>query len=146
MPVETSIEASIESRTEWNKAIIRRLVEEGQVKGNVDIVDELLAPDFVDHSPFPGVPPTREGVKGLFLYLRAAFTDLVVRIDEQVCEGEKVFTRKTFLGTHGGEFMGIPATGRPVSIEVIDIMALRDGKVVEHRVVFDRLGIQQQLM
>jgi predicted ester cyclase len=82
----------------------------------------------------------------LFQYLRGAFPDLTVRIDEQVAEDDKVVTRKTFLGTHLGEFMGIPPTGRPVAIEVIDIMDIHEGRVVEHRVVFDRLGVQQQLM
>ncbi|MEO8380409.1 MAG: ester cyclase [Acidobacteriota bacterium] len=136
---------STEANVESNKALIRRLVNEGQSKGNVDVVDELLSPDFVDHTPFPGVPPTREGVKMLFLYLRGAFPDLTVRIDEQVAENDKVVTRKTFRGTHLGDFMGIPSTGRTVAFEVIDIMDVHHGRVVEHRVVFDRLGIQQQL-
>jgi predicted ester cyclase len=111
-----------------NKALIRRLVNEGQEKGNVDVVDELLAPDFVDHTPFPDVPPTRDGVKMLFQYLRGAFPDLTVRIDEQVAEDDKVVTRKTFLGTHLGEFMGIPSTGKPVTVEVIDIMDIHEGR------------------
>ena len=130
---------------EANKALVRRLVDEGQIKGNLGIVDELLAEDFIDHSPFPGVPPTRAGVKMLFGYLRAAFPDLFVRIDEQVADEEKVVTRKTFAGTHRGEFMGVPSTGRPISFEVIDILTVRDGRISEHRVVFDQLGIRQQL-
>jgi steroid delta-isomerase-like uncharacterized protein len=128
-----------------NKALVRRLVDEGQSKGDLAVVDELLADDFVDHSPFPGLPPTRDGVKMLFGYLRSVFPDLHVRIDEQIADDEKVVTRKTFEGTHGAEFMGVPSTGRSVSFEVIDILTLRDGRICEHRVVFDQLGIRQQL-
>jgi steroid delta-isomerase-like uncharacterized protein len=128
-----------------NKALVRRLIDEAQSNGNLDVIDELLADDFVDHTPFPGLPPTREGIKMLFGYLRTAFPDLHVRIDEQVAEGEKVVTRKTFLGTHVGEFMGVPATARPIAFEVIDILTVRDGRIYEHRVVFDQLAIQQQL-
>jgi steroid delta-isomerase-like uncharacterized protein len=130
---------------ETHKDLVRRLVDEAQSRGNLAIVDELLTDDFVDHTPFPGVPPTRDGVKMLFGYLRAAFPDLHVRIDEQVADSEKVVTRKTFAGTHRGEFMGAPPTGRPVSWEVIDILTFRDGRIAEHRVILDRLGIQEQI-
>lgn len=130
---------------EANKALVRRLVEQGQSRGNLAVVDEILADDFIDHSPFPGVPATRDGVKMLFGYLRSVFPDLRVRIDEQVAEEEKVVTRKTFEGTHEGEFMGVPPTGRPISFEVIDILTFRDGKISEHRVIFDQLSLRQQL-
>ena len=128
-----------------NKDLVRRLVDEAQCNGNLVAVDELLSDDFVDHSPFPGVPPTRDGVKMLFGYLRSAFPDLRVRIDEQVAEGEKVVTRKTFEGTQQGEFLGVAPTGRPISFEVIDILTIRDGRIAEHRVVFDQLALQLQL-
>ena len=131
---------------EANKAAVRRLVDEAQSRGDLSVVDELFAEDFVDHSPFPGVPATREGVKMLFGYLRSVFPDLRVRIDEQVADEGKVVTRKTFAGTHQGEFMGAAATGRPVSFEVIDILTFRDGKIAEHRVVFDQLSLRQQLV
>ena len=131
---------------EMNKALVRRLVEDVQTAGNIDAVDEIFAEDFVDHTPFPGVPPTRDGVKMLFRYLRGAFPDLRVQISEQIGESERVVTRKTFQGTHRGEFMGVPATGNPVSFEVIDILTIQAGRIVEHRVVYDRLGIQQQLV
>lgn len=130
---------------EGNKAIVRRLVDEAQSGGNLDVVDELLADDFVDHTPLPGVPANRAGVKMLFGYLRSALPDLRVRIDEQIADEGKVMTRKTFEGTHHGEFMGVPATGRPISFEVIDILTFRDGKISEHRVILDNLSLRQQL-
>jgi steroid delta-isomerase-like uncharacterized protein len=131
---------------EANKALVRRLVDEAQTEGKLEVVDELLADDFVDHTPLPGLPPTRDGVRILFGALRAAFPDLRVTIDEQVAEGESVWTRKTFRGTHGGEFMGAPPSGRPVAFEVIDILRVRDGKIAEHRVVFDQLALREQLV
>lgn len=130
---------------EANRLAVRRLVLEAQQGGNLDLVDELLAPDFVDHTPLPGVPPTRDGVKALFAGLRSAFPDLRVAIREQVAEGEKVVTRKTFTGTHEGPFLGIPATGRQVGFEAIDILTFRDGRITEHRVALDQLGLMTQL-
>jgi steroid delta-isomerase-like uncharacterized protein len=130
---------------EANKTRVQRLIREAQVQGQLDVVDELLADDFIDHTPLPGVPGTRDGVKMLFGYLRNAFPDLDIIIDEQIADAEKVVTRKTFRGTHRGEFMGVPGTGRPVQFEVIDILTFRGDKISEHRVILDRLGIQQQI-
>ena len=131
--------------TEANKAIVLRLVTEAQSAGNLDVVDELLAEDFIDYTPPPGIPPTRAGFKMLFGYLRAAFPDLRVTVHEQIAEGDRVMTRKTLQGTHRGEFMGRPGTGRLVSFEVIDIITLRNSKICEHRLLLDRLAIQEQL-
>ena len=131
--------------SEMNKQVVCRLIDEAQSRGNLAVVDELLADDFIDHTPFPGVPANREGVKMLFAYLRTAFPDLRVRVHEQIADEEKVVTRKSFEGTHRGDFMGVPPTERPVAFEVIDILTLRSGRIVEHRVIFDRLGIQEQL-
>ena len=131
--------------SEANKAIVCRLVDEAQCKGNIGVVDEIFADDFVDHTPFPGVPPTRDGVKMLFGYLRATFPDLRVTVHEQVADDAKVVTRKSFEGTHRGDFMGVPATGRTINFEVVDILTFNGSRIVEHRVIFDRLGLQQQL-
>jgi steroid delta-isomerase-like uncharacterized protein len=130
---------------ETNKAVVRRLIAEAQVEGKLATVDELFADDFVDHSPLPGLPPTRDGVKMLFAGMRAAFPDLNVRIDEQVADDEKVVTRKSFQGTHRGDFIGIPGTGRPIDFEVVDILTFRGGRIAEHRVIFDQLGLLRQL-
>jgi len=128
-----------------NKTLVRRLVDEAQNQGNLDLIDDLFADNFVDHTPLPGLPPTREGVRMLFGALRAAFPDLRVIISEQIAEDERVVTRKTFNGTHGGEFLGFAPTGNPVVFEVIDILTIRDTRITEHRVVFDQLGLLRQL-
>ncbi len=128
-----------------NKVLVRRFIDEAQNKGNFGVIDELCADDFVDHSPLPGLPPTREGIRILFGLLRAAFPDLRVVISEQIAEDERVVTRKTFVGTHGGEFLGLPPTGNHVEFEVVDIMTVREKRIIEHRVVFDQLGLLRQL-
>lgn len=131
--------------TEQNKALVRRLVEEAQAAGGLALVDELLTPDFVDHNPLPGVPPTRDGVRGLFAGLHIAFPDLQITIHEQLAEGDKVMTHKTFAGTHEGEFLGIPATGKAVKFDVIDILRVVDGQLTDHWNVVDQLSLMQQL-
>jgi len=128
-----------------NKSLVRRLVDEAQSGGNLAVVDEILAADFVDASPFEGLPPTRDGVRMLFGALRTAFPDLHVTISEQVAEGDKVVTRKTFRGTQNGPFMTLPASGRSVEWEVIDILTFRERRIVGHRVIFDQLGFLRQL-
>jgi steroid delta-isomerase-like uncharacterized protein len=130
---------------EQNKTLVRRVVQAAQVEGKLNVIDELFAEDFVDHTPMEGLPATREGVRMLFGALRAAFPDLAVDISEQIAEDERVVTRKTFRGTHGGPFLGVPPTGNSVHFEVIDILTVRDNRISEHRVVLDKLGLMRQL-
>jgi steroid delta-isomerase-like uncharacterized protein len=131
--------------SEANKQLVRRLIEEAQQGGNLAVVEDLLAEDFVDHTPLPGLPPTRDGVSMLFAAMRHAFPDLRVTIEEQIADDDKVATRKTFEGTHRAPFLGIEATGRLVRFEVIDILTVRGGKIREHRVVADQLTLLRQL-
>jgi steroid delta-isomerase-like uncharacterized protein len=128
-----------------NKTIVRRFVEEFQNGGNESAVEELLAADFVDHSPFPGVSPDREGVRRLFAALRQAFPDLRAKIHDQLAEKDRVATRKTFRGTHRGEFLGIAPTGRSVSFDVIDVVRIANGRIAEHWNVMDLMGLLQQI-
>ena len=130
---------------EQNRALVRRFVDEVQSWGNHAAIDEYLAETFTNHSPVPGVPPTRDGVRLLFDAFRSAFPDMHVVIHDQVAEGDRVVTRKTFHGTHHGVFMGIPPTGRPVSFEVIDLVRITDDKITDHWNVVDQLGLLQQL-
>ena len=130
---------------EHNKAIVRRMVEEAQSRHNLAVVDELFAADFVDHSVPPGLPPSREGVKMQFAMFFAAFPDLHVVIHDQVAEGDEVVTRKTFHGTHQGDLMGIPPSGKPIAFDVIDILRLKDGKITAHWNVVDQLGLMRQI-
>jgi len=128
-----------------NKALVRRFVDEVQSGGNIDLIDEVCSPGFVNHSAPPGIPADREGLKILTAMFRGAFPDSHFTIENMVAEGDKVATRKTFHGTHGGDFMGMPPTGRVVSMGLIDIVRVSDGRVVEHWAMGDSLGLMQQL-
>lgn len=131
---------------EQDKALVRRFVEEIFNQGNISVVDELLAPDFVEHEELPaGIPNDREGVVQLTTMLRSAFPDFNATIDDIIGEGNKVVIRMTWRGTQEGEFLGIPPTGRAISIGVIDIIRMADGKVVEHWGQMDSMGMMQQL-
>lgn len=115
--------------TEENKAIVRRFVEEVQNGGNIDAVDELCSSGFVNGTAM----------------FRRVFPDSHFTIEDMVAEGDKVATRKAFRGTHRGEFMGVPPTGREVSISLIEIVRVVGGRVVEHWAVGDNLGMMRQL-
>jgi steroid delta-isomerase-like uncharacterized protein len=130
---------------EQNKAIVRRLVEEAQGRGHLHVVDELISPDFVDHSAWPGIPANREGVKQIFGMFHAALADLHVVIHDQLAEADRVATRKTLRGTHQGDFLGVPPTGKVIAIEVIDILRLKDGQITDHWNLVDQHGLLQQL-
>jgi steroid delta-isomerase-like uncharacterized protein len=131
---------------EHNKALARQLVEEVFNRGNLRVVDELLAPDFVEREVLPpGIPSGREGVKQLTAMFRGAFPDLKVSIDDIIAEGDRVVIRLTWTGTQRGEFMGIPPTGKPVSFGVIDILRFASGKCVEHWGQMDSMGLMMQL-
>lgn len=130
---------------EANKQVVRRFVDEYQTAANERSFAELLHPEVVDRSRPPGIAEGAEGVRQQFEAFRAAFPDFHAVIHDQIAEGDKVVTRKVFHGTHRGELMGIPPTGREVQIEVIDIVRVEDGQIVEHWNVVDRLGLLQQL-
>ena len=132
--------------TEQNKALVRQMVEEIFNRGNMSLADEFLAPDFVEREELPpGIPRGREGFKQLTTIFRSAFPDFKVTIDDLVAEGDKVVIRATWSGTHEGEFMGVPPTGKSVSFGVIDIMRVDGGKFVEHWGQMDSMGMMQQL-
>ena len=135
----------MESETEQNKSVIRRFVEEVQNKKDWGVYDELNDPEFVNHSAPPGIPSDREGGK---VYLGAflnAFPDCHFIVDDMIDEGDQVVTKKTFTGTHEAEFAGIPPTGKRVTLQFVDIMRVRDGRIVEHWLSMDQLSFMQQL-
>jgi steroid delta-isomerase-like uncharacterized protein len=131
---------------EQNKQIARQMVEEIFNKGDMSAVDKFLAPDFIEREVLPpGVPGGREGVKALTSMFRGAFPDFKATVDDIICEGDKMVIRQTWSGTQKGEFMGIPPSGKKVSIEVIDIVRMVDGKFVEHWGLLDNMGLMQQI-
>jgi len=129
---------------EQNKQVFRQLIEEGFSQGKLEVLNDVFAPNFVEHQD-GFVPPNVEGVKGAIVSLRTAAPDLKLTIEEIIVSGEKTWARITGRGTHRGPFMGRPATGRPFAITVIDICRFENGKIVEHWGVADRLSMMAQL-
>jgi steroid delta-isomerase-like uncharacterized protein len=132
--------------TEQNKQLFRQFIEQVFNQGNVSVIDELLAPDFVEREELPpGLPRDREGVRQMTLMLRSAFPDFKATIEDMVAEGDKLVVRMTWSGTQNGEFMGMPPSGKRMSIGVIDIVRMSGGKFAEHWGLMDSSAMMQQL-
>lgn len=118
---------------EANKAIVMRYNKEVIEGGNMELLKGLVSPYFVNHSGAPGMP---EGVDGLIYFftqvLHRSFSDIKVEIKEMLAEGNKVATRKEITATHTGQLMGIPPTGKAVTLKVIDILAVEHGRISDH--------------
>ena len=114
--------------------------------GDIDDFGRQLADDFVENDEIPGLPPTKEGVLHYFGIMLAAFPDMRMDVLDSFASGDKAVARLRVSGTHKGEFMGIPATGNPVSVNLIDITRFGDdGLAREHWGVVDMLAMMQQL-
>ena len=133
--------------SETNKTVSRRFFEEVFGKGNLNVLDEIIAKDQVNSGPgtLPGLPNGPEGAKQLVTVYRNAFPDVRFTIDEQIAEGEKVVTRWTAHGTHRGELQGIPATGKSSTVTGIAVDRIVNGKIAESWGIFDQFGMMQQL-
>lgn len=130
---------------ERNIEIQKRWGEEVANNGNVEVLDEILADDFYDHDPAPDVTPDREGLKKFFRSMHAAFPDLQTEVIEMVAADDKVGIRYRVRGTHKGEFMGHPPTGRTFDVAAMQIARFEDGKVKERWGLTDQLGMLEQL-
>jgi steroid delta-isomerase-like uncharacterized protein len=115
--------------------------------GDIDGFGEHLADDFVEHEEgLPGLERSKDGVKQLFHVLRSAFPDLRMEPEDVLVAGDTLVARVRATGTHRGEFMGMPATGRSIDVQLIDIIRFADdGMAVEHWGIFDQMGMMQQL-
>lgn len=114
------------------KAIVARFNREVILGGNRDSFEALMAPDFVNWSAPEGLRDAEAMWKTFANVLRPAIGDMQIHIHEQLCEGDKVTTRKTLAGTHVGPLAGVAATGKYISIDVIDIVRVRNGRYAEH--------------
>jgi steroid delta-isomerase-like uncharacterized protein len=130
---------------EDNKAIIRAYVEMVWNRKQLDRAEEVVASDFIDHAPLPGQAPGLEGAKRKWAMYLTASPDLRVTIEDLVAEGDKVAVRRSYEGTHQGELLGIPATGKQLQVGSISIFRLVDGKIAENWEQLDRLALLQQL-
>jgi steroid delta-isomerase-like uncharacterized protein len=130
---------------EDNKAIIRAYVEMVWNGKQLDRAEEVVASDFIDHAPLPGQAPGLEGAKRKWAMYLTAIPDLRVTTEDLVAEGDKVAVRRSYEGTHQGELLGIPATGKQLQVGSISIFRLVDGKIAENWEQLDRLALLQQL-
>lgn len=134
------------SEIEQNKELFRKAVKEIWNKGNFDILTDMISDDFVIHFPKPGEEiKGAKNVKEFYTNLRRAFPDIRFTIIDQVGEEEKIVTHWSATGTHKGEFKGIPATGKKVTFNAIDIDKVSNGIFVECWTNVDELGLMQQL-
>jgi steroid delta-isomerase-like uncharacterized protein len=135
------------AQTEANKAIVERMIDEVMNQQNLDVIDELFAADYLMHDPaWPMEVKGPEGFKQWTgMMLDPYFSDSRITIEDMIAEGDKVAVRWTWTGTHTGEYMGIPATGRQIAITGISIHRFADGEFVESWASYDSLGMMQQI-
>jgi len=131
--------------SEENKTLERRMYEEIYNKKNMGAVEQFIATDWVCHPSPPGMPPGLEGMKQQDAMTNAAFPDMQVKLEDMVAEGDRVACLWTATATHKGEFMGMPATGKQVTIKGIHIDRIAGGKIVETWNYSDMMEVMQQL-
>jgi predicted ester cyclase len=132
---------------ETNKEIIRnyfKTIDEAGKRGDAEILDDFLSEDFVEHTPFPGIPPDREGWKQLFKMFAEATPGYHI-INDLIAEDDKVVAHITAFGKHVGDIFGIAATNKEFSMTGIVIWRLKNGKITEHWAQSDMLGMMVQL-
>ncbi len=130
---------------EENKVLMSRFLEEVFNKKNLAAIDEFIAPDQIDHTLPPFLPTTPEGTKRAIDMFLKAFPDMHLTIEDMIAEGDKVVIRYTSRGSQRGAFMGIPPTGKQMTVSSIIIARIADGKIVEEWGLDDQMGMLQQL-
>ena len=128
-----------------NEAIVRRFIDQCINQKNLALADELFAPDYVNHAATPDIPPDLEGYKQRLGYMIAAFPDLNIAIEDVFSEEDKVAVRLSIRGTHEGDYMGAPPTGKHATWTAIAVYKIEDGKIVERWENRDDLGLMRQL-
>lgn len=126
-----------------NLGRLRRLIEVGFGQGNLGVVDEVMAPDCIEHQR--GNRPGADGAKDVVRGLHGWMSDFSLTVEDVAIAGDVVWSRNRARGTNSGSVMGHPPTGRSVEVDVFDVVRFRDGKVVEHWGVADQLGMMLQL-
>lgn len=126
-----------------NEQVFRRLFAQAFNQGNLAVVDELVSPGFIEHQR--GARSGPDGLKGLIRVLRSGFPDFTLTVEDIAICGEMVWGRLVARGTHRGPMMGRPPTGATMQVDIIDIIRIVDGKVVEHWGVADTFGMLEQI-
>ncbi|MDQ3878024.1 MAG: ester cyclase [Actinomycetota bacterium] len=127
-----------------SKEVARRIYEEVFNRRELDVIDDVATPDYIEHDPLPGQGTGRDGLRDRVQMLIDAF-DPQFTLEDMIAEDDRVVVRWTNSGTHVGEFLGIPSTGQSFNIAGIDIYRVEDGKLAEHWHVVDMYGQMVQL-
>lgn len=128
------------------RAIARRFIEEVFNQGRLDVIDELVAGDAVEHESLPiATGEMRTDLRTWLAELRTAFPDYHLELDDVIAEGDRVATRGRITGTNTGSLLGMPPTGRPICVDAIDIIRIEDGRIVEHWGIADGQAMARQL-
>ena len=131
---------------EKNTRIIQQYFNEVWNKGKLELLDQLIAPGYVNHSSsMPDTPPGPEGLKPIVIAMRKAFPDLHYEINDLVVTADRVIARVVMQGTHQGDFFGLPPTNKKISVSQINIEYIDDGKISEHWRLTDELSLMKQL-
>ena len=131
--------------SEQNKEIARRIFDEVWNEGNIDVADQLVGTNFVLHDPAQNLDKDLAGFKKHVAGVRAAFPDIHFAVEDMVAEGDKVVSRWSAQGTHRGDFLGVGATGKRMTVTGIVVTRHANGKNVETWSNWDALGLLQQL-
>jgi steroid delta-isomerase-like uncharacterized protein len=142
-PDENATEQNLDAVS--STAIVQRFFLEVWNRGNLNVVDELLAPDFVDHNPAPGTPGDPNAYKATVNIFRSAFPDFTFTTDQILSEGDRVALRLTGRGTQRGVFMSLPPTNKVVSFGSMIFVRFRDGRICDQWGIFNIPGLLQQI-
>jgi steroid delta-isomerase-like uncharacterized protein len=132
-------------KPEEHKRLATRFYDEVINAGDTSLIKELLADDYIEHAEFPGLPKNRDGVVMWFDMMRSAFPDMKMTILRMIAEDDEVWVHVRMMGTHRGEFLGLPPTDKKFDVEGVDRVRVRDGKAIEHWGITDLMGMMQQL-
>lgn len=128
-----------------NKRLVHDFIEQVINNRNLEVAGDYVAEDVVEQEPFPGQGPGLEGLKDVLRGLFATFPDMHWTIEEQMADAGKVLTRFVWTGTHSAEFIGVPASGRKVSVWGLVVDRLENGRIIETRILMDTFGLVRQI-
>ena len=127
------------------KALAQRWFTEVMNEGKLEVIDEICSQNFVDHDPLPGTSPDFAGLKDFVTQVRSAFPDIETTAEDILVEGDRLAVRSTIRGTHKGDFMGIPASGKKVEVSNYDFVRFENDQAAEHWGTIDSATLMEQI-
>lgn len=130
-----------------NEQLVERYYQEVMNEGQGDVkkFDEFVSPDAILHNSYPKSPVGPEEWKNRVRFFTTSFSDVEISVEESISDGDKVVTHMIYRATHTGDFLGIPASGKRVAVDEIQIVRVKDGKIVERRSVIDTINLLAQI-